>query len=239
MKRVGIIGMGYWGNILYSKLKNFCDIKFTCRSLDSYLDKLSDVDWVIISTPDDTHYDIVKDCLLAGKNVFCEKPLTPTYKQSKELFRLAEKKEVRLYVDDVQNYRNYDFKILNHNLIERRKSGGGKIKDILFLLTYHDIYILYETIKNLKIKSIVPIDITDTLHFEIEFDNMSMEFLYDLNCDEIIHHINGYSLRGEDDAVLKMLSAVLNNESVDFEYNKEISLFANKIIDDLHENLFN
>lgn len=237
MKRVGIIGLGYWGNILYSKLEKICDVRFTCRSSDSYLDKLHDVDLVFVSTPDSTHYDIVKNCLLAGKHVFCEKPLTPTHSQSQKLFHLAERENVKLYVDDVQNYRNYDFKISKNNFIERQKSGGGDIKDILCLLTYHDLYVLYDAIKDSKIKNIIPIKVDDVLHFKIEFDYMSVEFLYDLNHDTIKHCINGYSLMGEDDAVLKMLSAVLNDD-VDFSYNKKISLFANKIIDILYRELF-
>ena len=69
MIKVGLIGYGTWGKILYKKLERFCDVKFTCRSKDTYIDKLKDVDWVVISTPNGTHYDIVSDCILAGKNV--------------------------------------------------------------------------------------------------------------------------------------------------------------------------
>ena len=58
MTKVGLIGLGKWGSILYKKLDSFCDVKFTCRSKDTYIDKLDDVDWVVISTPNDTHYDI-------------------------------------------------------------------------------------------------------------------------------------------------------------------------------------
>ena len=39
MIKVGLIGYGAWGKILYKKLEKFCDIKFTCRSKDTYLDK--------------------------------------------------------------------------------------------------------------------------------------------------------------------------------------------------------
>ena len=106
MKKVGLIGLGYWGKIINEKLEKFCEVKFTCRSKDTYIDRLDEVDWVVVATPNDTHYVIVRNCISAGKNVFCEKPLTPTLEESKELFDLAEKHNVKLYVDDVFNYRN-------------------------------------------------------------------------------------------------------------------------------------
>ena len=85
MTKVGLIGLGKWGSILYKKLDSFCDVKFTCRSKDTYLDKLDSVDWVVVSTPNQTHYEIVKDCLNAGKNVFCEKPLSGNLKDAKKM----------------------------------------------------------------------------------------------------------------------------------------------------------
>ena len=63
MIKVGLIGYGTWGKILYTKLEKFCDVKFTCRSKDNYISKLDDVDWVVVSTPNETHYEIVKKCL--------------------------------------------------------------------------------------------------------------------------------------------------------------------------------
>ena len=80
---IGLIGYGYWGKIIHKKLSKLCDVKFVCTSKDDYMQELENVDWVFVATPDNTHYKIVEDCLTFGKNVFCEKPLTPTYKKSK------------------------------------------------------------------------------------------------------------------------------------------------------------
>ena len=60
MIKVGLVGYGKWGKVLYSKLQNICDVKFTCRSKDDYKSKLEYVDWVVISTPNDTHLKIVE-----------------------------------------------------------------------------------------------------------------------------------------------------------------------------------
>ncbi|MBW4634647.1 MAG: Gfo/Idh/MocA family oxidoreductase [Iphinoe sp. HA4291-MV1] len=47
-------------------------------------------DIVHILTPPHTHKPIAKDCLEAGVHVFCEKPITPTYDEFKELWTFAQ-----------------------------------------------------------------------------------------------------------------------------------------------------
>lgn len=54
---------------------------------------------VIIATPFESHYEICKKCLEAGKNVICEKPFVKTEEQARELFDLAEENGVVLYVN--------------------------------------------------------------------------------------------------------------------------------------------
>ena len=237
MTRVGLIGYGKWGKVLYKKLINFCDVKFICTSRDDYKSKLKNLDWVVVATPDDTHFEIVKNCLRAGINVFCEKPLTPTEEQSKILYMYTQMFGVDLYVSDVQNYRDYDFQIMENNLVERRKSGGGNVEDILYRLTYHDVYTLYDHIKNSEICDVSLIDKFSKLEFDVSFNDINVKFLYNLNSEETEHHINGCSLRGDDDILSKMLMNVFRG-NVDFELNKEITLFTNKFIDTLNKKLF-
>tara|TARA_Y100000592_G_scaffold19636_2_gene30102 strand:- start:4715 stop:6493 length:1779 start_codon:yes stop_codon:yes gene_type:complete len=248
MVKVGLIGYGNWGKILHKKLEGFCDIKFTCRSKDTYLDKLDDVDWVVVSTPNDTHYEIVSNCLKNGKNVFCEKPLTPTYEESETLFEIAESKNLKLYVDDVQNWRKVHWDLMEENLIERKKKDNFnhsyyKTKDLLYRLAYHDIYYLYPHIKNSEIEDVIPIDVDNKLQFKVKFNDISIEFGYDTNYEyERMHHINGVSLMGrrknDGDPLQDMLKEVLTGGDVDFEYNKEITLFTNGFIDILNKELF-
>lgn len=64
-----------------------------------YDDLLSDdIELVIITTPNQTHYAMVKSALLAGKNVLVEKPLVATAEQALELATLAKKQGVQLSV---------------------------------------------------------------------------------------------------------------------------------------------
>ena len=62
----------------------------------SYQEMLQDdklkLDVVYISTPVKYHYENIKQCLLSGKNVLCEKPICSTSKQLEELINLAKAK---------------------------------------------------------------------------------------------------------------------------------------------------
>ncbi|MFP3126772.1 Gfo/Idh/MocA family oxidoreductase [Ectobacillus funiculus] len=56
------------------------------------------VDVVDIATPNAFHYEVAKAALENGKHVYCEKPLTLSAEQSKELAALAKQKGVVNYV---------------------------------------------------------------------------------------------------------------------------------------------
>lgn len=52
-----------------------------------------------MATPNPTHYQIVKDALLHGKHVFCEKPLTLKTSECNELKKLASENNLKLHVE--------------------------------------------------------------------------------------------------------------------------------------------
>ena len=237
MINVGLIGYGKWGKILYKKLEILCDVKFICRSKDNYISRLNEVDWVFIATPNHTHYEIVKKCLKEGKNVFCEKPLTPTFIQSEELFKLADFYGVKLYVDDIMNWGMKVDDFQKYNIIVRAKKSKGYAKDLLYRLAYHDIYYLYEFISKSKTKNINKIKSRYNLHFNIVLEYSQIEFIYDLNSDNRQHRINNINITNDEDILYKMIKNVLN-ENVDFKHNREISLFANNVIDEIINSIF-
>ncbi len=57
-----------------------------------------DVDLVVITTPNQTHFEFAKQALLAGKHVLVEKPLCTTAAEARELAALAEAQGVLLTV---------------------------------------------------------------------------------------------------------------------------------------------
>lgn len=106
----GIIGTGYMSdtfsqtlndshdNILFAivsrsldKAKSFAKKHGVPEAFGSIRDMLqcTEIDVVYIATPVECHYDQVKECLMAGKNVLCEKPLTFKSQEAEELFRIA------------------------------------------------------------------------------------------------------------------------------------------------------
>lgn len=56
------------------------------------------VDLFVVSTRVDTHYDLAKPALQAGKNIYVEWPLSATTKDAEELVALAKEKNVRTIV---------------------------------------------------------------------------------------------------------------------------------------------
>jgi predicted dehydrogenase len=64
------------------------------RILSDWRDAVDDpeVDLIDICLPDNLHYPVAKAALLAGKHVYCEKPLADTAAEAKELAALAREK---------------------------------------------------------------------------------------------------------------------------------------------------
>ncbi len=250
MNKVGLIGYGYWGKIIHKKLSKLCDVKFVCTSKDDYMQELENVDWVFVATPDNTHYKIVEDCLTFGKNVFCEKPLTPTYEESKKLYKIAKQNNVKLYVDDVFNYRDEYLQLVqryteNPTYIKSvwKKYGRTDYRDYIpasfYNLMYHDLYLLHPFLRRKKIKSLNVFDKDNCLHFEATFGKVRVEFLYDRKSKNETNHsiLDVDFTKHTNDALDKMIKKVLNGD-VDYKLNKEQSLFVSKTIDEFKRKIY-
>jgi len=130
---VGVIGAGYWGKKVISEylalakedpkvsLLRVCDVQeqnLRCCSevfqipkeqlLSSYKELLDsdNLDAVHICTPNETHYEICKEALMAGKHVLLEKPMTLSSQQAFELMNLAKKEELVLQVGYIFRFNN-------------------------------------------------------------------------------------------------------------------------------------
>jgi UDP-2-acetamido-3-amino-2,3-dideoxy-glucuronate N-acetyltransferase len=64
----------------------------------------TDCDGIAIATPAATHFTIAKKALLAGKDVFVEKPLSINIRDAQELIRLAKDHRRILMVDHILQY---------------------------------------------------------------------------------------------------------------------------------------
>ncbi len=70
-----------------------------------YIVKHEDIDAVFISaTPETTHYPMAKECLLAGKHVFLEKPIALTLGEADELIVIANQRKLKFTIGYSQRF---------------------------------------------------------------------------------------------------------------------------------------
>lgn len=172
-KNIALIGLGYWGKNILRNLyeleiihtacdsssaviaehkKKFTGINYS-TSIEDVL-KNPEIKGVVIATPASTHYDLVKKALIAGKDVFVEKPLALTVENGEELVELAKKQEKILMVGHILQYHPAIIKlkelILSGELgkiqyIYSNRLNIGKLRteeNILWSFAPHDISII-------------------------------------------------------------------------------------------------
>ena len=85
------------------------------------------MDFVTICTPNNWHYPIAKACLEAGFHVMCEKPMTLTVKEARELVKIV--KKTRRVFGLMHNYPGYPMAKLAKDMV---KNGEiGKVRKIV------------------------------------------------------------------------------------------------------------
>jgi len=167
---VAVIGSGYWGKNLVRNFFELGALKLICDKNDSILSTFKkqykdidvclsladvlgrkDIDGVVIATPAETHFNFVRESLLAGKNVFVEKPLVLHEKEGQELIVLAEEKNKVLMVGHLLQYHPVFVKLKamaaagdlgRINYIYSNRLNLGKIRreeNILWSFAPHDI----------------------------------------------------------------------------------------------------
>ncbi len=68
--------------------------------VEDYKELLNDaeIELIVVCTPNTLHYQMVIDCLKAGKHVVVEKPFTPASKEADELIKLAKSLDRKIFV---------------------------------------------------------------------------------------------------------------------------------------------
>jgi UDP-2-acetamido-3-amino-2,3-dideoxy-glucuronate N-acetyltransferase len=182
-RRIGVIGAGYWGANLVrvfhelGVLHRVCDFsaarlqelaaKYPGVRMDTSCDDLLDdreVDAVVIATPAETHYTLATRALLAGKDVYVEKPLTLHCDEAEKLTALAESRGLILMVGHLLEYHPAITRL--NELIDQGELGRleyvysnrlnmGKVRreeNALWSFAPHDISVILLLLKQMPIQ---------------------------------------------------------------------------------------
>lgn len=172
--KFGVIGLGVMGchhaRILSSlpgaKLTAIADIdpqkiqekahELKIKAFDNYLAMLNEVDAVCIATPTLSHFEIAQQCINAGKHVLLEKPFTGQSKLAKELFKMADERNVLLSANFLERFNPAYQRLLR--LLKNEKIIGIDIKrlspfperitdtNVIFDMMIHDLDLLQRLI---------------------------------------------------------------------------------------------
>lgn len=205
---VAVIGCGYWGKNL---VRNFHALgalhtvvdatdagRARARELAPQAQVVDGIDaplrddsvaGVVIATPAETHYALVKRALEADKDVFVEKPLALTYEQGARLVALAHRRKRVLMVGHVLEYHPAVARLLElvqsgelgkiHYIYSNRLSLG-KVRteeNILWSFAPHDIAVILRLVGGLPFQvvacggSYVQPNIADVTVTNMLFDN--------------------------------------------------------------------
>lgn len=229
-KNVGVLGYGKWGKRVVPILKKVANVKFINGKEFQFKNIDKDIEWVFIITPNNSHFKLVKLFLEKKYNVFCEKPLSLNYKKSLKLYNLAKIKNKKLYVDDVEIYKNKKIKIKKDNLIIRKKKDQGKLITLIERLFYHDAYLLSDKLDFNRINRI-KLSMKKILNIQFYYNNKKFEFIYDIRSQKKLHQVNNTDLlKFTGNPLKKMLKTVLY-QNINFSKNKKRSLFAQKLVE--------
>jgi len=86
----------------------------------------ADIDGAIISSPHSFHFQQIMDCLDAGVNILCEKPMVCNVDQAKKVMRKAERKGLLL----MTAYQRHTMPIFRH---ARKLIADGKLGRVIFV----------------------------------------------------------------------------------------------------------
>jgi len=145
MKKVAVVGNGYWGRNLVRNFYDLGALEIVCdgkpeveaairekypntpftREYSEVLEKAS-VDAVVLATPAAMHFEMARRALLAGKDVFVEKPLALNAADGAELVGLSVRTRRILMVGHILRY---------HPAVRKLKEliGAGALGRIQYL----------------------------------------------------------------------------------------------------------
>lgn len=207
MMKVAVIGAGKWGRNLIRTFHTLgtlgavveIDKELRERVASEYPDLLlcenlhevlaTDLPAIAIATPAPTHAQIATEALLAGKDVFVEKPLALSSREANEVVRLAEHKQRILMVGHLLLYQPAIRWIKQYlqsgelgtlySLHHERLSLGRvrSTENVLWSLGVHDLALALHLIESTPTRvqitgqAVLQKSLEDDVHLHLEFAN--------------------------------------------------------------------
>lgn len=205
-KNIALIGAGYWGKNLVRVFYELGALKIICDLNESnLLDRKKEhpnleitndfskiledkeIQALVIATPAVTHYDICKKAILAGKDVFVEKPLALKIKEAGEIVEIAKKNKRILMVGHLLLYHPAVVKLKqmikdgefgDMRYIYSNRLNFGKLRreeNVLWSFAPHDISVIIDILGmpekvTSSGKAYLQKDIPDTTISVLEFE---------------------------------------------------------------------
>jgi predicted dehydrogenase len=170
---IAVVGCGYWGKNLARNFNDLGALRMICETTPEGR-KLAgqvapqveiaagiktaltsnEVRGVVIATPAETHYGLAMEALMAGRDVFVEKPLALSHEQCATLVKLAEQRKRILMVGHVLEYHPAVVKLVElvqsgalgkvHYIYSNRLSLGKirREENILWSFAPHDLAVI-------------------------------------------------------------------------------------------------
>ena len=200
--RAGVIGVGRMGTYhvgilseldkveltavvdIDSKSRKVIEKNYETLGFDNYRDICDKVDVAVVAVPTGMHYPIAKDLLNAGIHVLLEKPCANKLDHARELFKIAEDKNLTLHIGHVERFNGAVQEL--HKIVEapifveckRMGPFSNRIKDdgVVLDIMIHDIDIILNLIKSKVIEvhvlgSSVFSDKDDLVNARLKFEN--------------------------------------------------------------------
>jgi len=179
--KVGVIGVGHLGKYHAEKFARMeeaelCGVvdireerarkiaeKYHTTWFTDFRRLLPEVEALSIVTPTVTHFEIARECLLAGKHLFVEKPLTDRLETAEELVALAETRGIVLQVGHIERFQPPVKRLLSEVkrplFIEAHRLSSFKERaldvDVILDLMIHDLDLVLALNPKVKLKALL------------------------------------------------------------------------------------
>ncbi|MDA7676840.1 Gfo/Idh/MocA family oxidoreductase [bacterium] len=214
--RIALLGCGNWGKNLARNFNHLdalalvCDLSEAGRATAAeiapgvatsadFSDAIqsNDIDAVAIATPAQTHFHLAEQALIAGKDVYLEKPMTLSVEEAEKLIDIADQRQrilmvghLLLYSSPIQWIRSYiasgSLGKVQHISVKRAKTGKVRShENVMWSFACHDIAAVLYLLNDRKPSEIKAVGncflqdgVEDDTHLHLKFSEGASAYIH-------------------------------------------------------------